>query len=128
MIGNTDWAVPNLHNLKLIKTADIDKMIAVPYDFDYSGLVNTIYAVPHGTLSIKSVRQRLYRGPGCEEDEVNAVIELYRERKADLIETIETCPVTDQKGKESMIKYIEGFFKELENGKQLLRTMKFTQS
>ena len=42
MIGNTDWAVPNYHNIRLIRSIT-DSTIPpypVPYDFDFTGLVN----------------------------------------------------------------------------------------
>ena len=34
-----------------------------PYDFDYSGIVDTDYAVPGEGVDIKSVRERAYLGP-----------------------------------------------------------------
>ncbi|HSK12913.1 MAG TPA: hypothetical protein VK907_06830, partial [Phnomibacter sp.] len=48
MIGNTDWAVPNYHNVKLLipKDSPTAQPYMVPYDFDYAGAVNTPYAVP----------------------------------------------------------------------------------
>ena len=61
MIGNTDWSVPGNHNVKLIMstTDSLHRPYAIPYDFDYSGFVNTDYAVPDEQLSIASVRERL---------------------------------------------------------------------
>ena len=47
MISNTDWNVSLLHNIKLIRKKDTKEIIVVPYDFDYSGLVNADYAVPN---------------------------------------------------------------------------------
>ena len=64
MIGNTDWSVPKYHNIKLMvpKNDTLAKPYAIPYDFDYCGLVNANYAVPAEELGIESVRERLYRG------------------------------------------------------------------
>lgn len=41
MIGNTDWSVPNNHNIELVFSRDNPALMpyAVPYDFDYCGLV-----------------------------------------------------------------------------------------
>ena len=42
MIANTDWSLSNKHNLELVKVPARDKVIALPYDFDYSGFVGQI--------------------------------------------------------------------------------------
>ena len=64
LIGNTDWSIPGLHNYKIIKPNDptIQTPFAIPYDFDYAGIINTNYAVPDEQLGIESVRERVYRG------------------------------------------------------------------
>ena len=62
MIGNTDWSVPYLHNIRLFDDGQAGSL-PVPYDFDYSGIVEASYAIPPEQLGIQSVRERLYRGP-----------------------------------------------------------------
>ena len=65
LIANTDWSVSAQHNTKLI-LLDNGNYVALPYDFDLSGVVDAPYAFVSlyaGTeLSIEKVRQRLYRG------------------------------------------------------------------
>ena len=61
MIGHLDWSVLQPHNIALFKNED-GSTTPVPYDFDYSGLVNTEYAVPPEGYDIRSVRDRVYRG------------------------------------------------------------------
>ena len=60
MIGNTDWSMAYQHNTEMF--FDGKRMIAVPYDFDHSGLVNAFYAKPNPMLKISSVTERVYRG------------------------------------------------------------------
>ena len=60
MIGNTDWSLAYQHNTEMF--FDGKRMIAVPYDFDHSGLVNAFYAKPNPMLKISSVTERVYRG------------------------------------------------------------------
>ena len=68
MIGNLDWSMragPEgegcCHNGRLL--AGIGAYYApVPYDFDFSGLVNAPYAVPPDGFGISSVRSRVYQG------------------------------------------------------------------
>jgi hypothetical protein len=65
MISNTDWSVVHQHNCKLI-VQDQDRYIAIPYDFDMSGLVDAHYAtVSHVNgekLDAERVTDRVFRG------------------------------------------------------------------
>lgn len=61
MIGNTDWSVPYLHNIRLLDNGQ-QGLLPVPYDFDHAGIVEASYAKPADQLGIVSVRERLYRG------------------------------------------------------------------
>jgi antitoxin component of RelBE/YafQ-DinJ toxin-antitoxin module len=60
LIGNTDWSIPAGHNINMIKSSDPlqVKPLAIPYDFDYAGIVNTNYAVPDERLG-RSYREGL---------------------------------------------------------------------
>lgn len=67
LIGNTDFS-PILgskgeccHNYSMFGS-DNGPLLAIPYDFDMSGFVNTPYARPETGLGIDNVRQRLYQG------------------------------------------------------------------
>ena len=62
MIGNTDVSIYALHNVRVVQRPD-KTLHVIPYDFDLSGLVNAPYAMPARGLMIKSVTDRLYRGP-----------------------------------------------------------------
>ncbi|MEM8800849.1 MAG: hypothetical protein AAGF15_12325 [Pseudomonadota bacterium] len=82
MISNLDWSVtsnlgslPCCHNVKLVaakaerksfrKTGEpeaVSEVMALPYDFDYSGLVDAPYAVVNGSLSRYPVTTRIYWG------------------------------------------------------------------
>ena len=61
MIGNTDWSVAGQHNVELV-TSDSGDYMPIAYDFDFSGAVNARYATTDPRLSIRRVRDRLYRG------------------------------------------------------------------
>jgi hypothetical protein len=62
MIGNTDFSIYALHNVRIVQRPD-KSLHTVPYDFDVSGLVNPPYGIPARALMLKSVTDRLYRGP-----------------------------------------------------------------
>ena len=62
LIGNLDWSITERHNMKLIIGDKGALPVAVPYDFDYSGLVNTPYAVPPEELNLPDVRTAYLEG------------------------------------------------------------------
>ena len=79
MIGNTDWSIAGLHNAELYFKDTI--YIPVAYDFDYSGAVNTSYAVPPPQLYLPDVRTRRYRGWCVSAEQLAPVIAFFNERK-----------------------------------------------
>ena len=54
MIGNTDMSLAKLHNIILVRASN-GTVYPVPYDFDYSGLVNARYAVPAKALNLPTI-------------------------------------------------------------------------
>jgi hypothetical protein len=72
MIANTDWSVRGVHNIVPIRDST-GETYAVPYDFDWSGVIWTPYAVPDARLGITTVRQRLFRGACRTPDELGIV-------------------------------------------------------
>jgi hypothetical protein len=84
MIGNTDYSIVKLHNIVMLD--DVKGIrYTVPYDFDYSGLVNAHYATPMKELGIGSVEERLYRGPCVTEAEAQKALQVFREKQAELM-------------------------------------------
>ena len=117
MIGNTDWAVPVNHNIKLIQPKNDSTALpeVVPYDFDYSGLVNTDYAVPDEKLEIENVRQRLYRGFPRSIEELTETLQLFKQQKENIYAIINNCPLLKKYNKQDMIDYLNDFYKIIEN-------------
>ncbi|MHA7871128.1 MAG: hypothetical protein ACX939_02140 [Hyphococcus sp.] len=123
MIGNLDWSMHNgpdgddcCHNTKLMgadKTAT-SGFIPVPYDFDYSGLVNTPYAAPPESVRVRSVRTRRYRG-FCRHnaDARNALQRIKRERES-FYEAIAAVPGLSERSKNSAAGYLDAFFDDIE--------------
>ena len=59
-IGNTDWSMPGRHNIAVLVAED--SSYAVPFDFDWTGVVDAPYAKPPPVLPIRTVRERMWRG------------------------------------------------------------------
>jgi hypothetical protein len=121
MIGNTDWAVPNYHNIKLIKPAKGENVlpIVIPYDLDYSGIVDASYAVPPEELGINSVRDRVYRGFPRSMEELDAALEIYKSQKKNIWAVVNNCAWLSNKYKKEMISYLESFYKIIDSKNQV---------
>jgi hypothetical protein len=122
MIGNYDWSVPGLHNVLIIKPVSLNStnLIAIPYDFDWSGLVNPPYAVPTKEMGIQNVRERVFEGI-CRSKEVYAKdLELFSEKKDDFYRVVNEFPYLDQNEKKDVIGYLDGFFNQFAGSKDML--------
>jgi hypothetical protein len=112
MIGNADYSITGRHNMKILGMPGYgsEGYTPVPYDFDYSGLVDASYAVPGENLGITSVRERYYLGP-CRKDEAYvAAIEHINQYREDILLMVKEFEYLDQKHKKSVIWYLEDYF------------------
>jgi hypothetical protein len=117
MIGNTDWAVSVNHNTKLIgSTKDsLSRPFVVPYDFDYSGFVNTSYAIPDEKLEIDNVRQRLYRGFPRTTQEVEEAADIFKQQKDKIYSLIKNFNLLTTASKTEMTQYLDDFYAIINN-------------
>jgi hypothetical protein len=131
MIGNADWSIPNQHNCKILlqtNTRDASMGTPVPYDFDYTGMVNASYAVPSEGSAIKSVTDRIYTGT-CRSREIFVErIKEFAEHKADFYRVITDFPYISNQAKKEMIKYLDSFYTRFDEDNSIvdefLRTCK----
>lgn len=126
MIGNTDWSVPALHNIRLISTEESQLPIAVPYDFDFSGLVNSNYASPSPKLPIKTVRQRLYRGYCRPQEEVSRQAEVFQTKKDQFYALIKGMEPLSRVVRGNAIDYLNDFYKTISSEKRMRRAFENT--
>jgi hypothetical protein len=111
LIGNTDWSV-QYQNTKVIAADSNAVPVAVPYDFDQSGLVNTPYAKPAQELELSSVKERRYRGYCIEEMErFDEAITLYNRIKPDIYKLYTDCTLLDPKYVKTTLQYFDEFYK-----------------
>ena len=114
MIGNTDLSIYVQHNVRLIQTPS-GARYPVPYDFDYSGIVNAGYAVPARGLPIASVRDRLYRGPCRTLEQWAPYFEKMRTAKPDLLAIYDTLPGLKPEYRRDAKAYLEEFFRTIDS-------------
>ena len=119
MIGNLDWSVPMRHNTKILAPEKGGFPVAVPYDFDHSGMVSTSYAYPPEGSGITSVRSRVFRGICRYNNGYNKTFDLYQKLKPDLFSLAENSSYLSEKSEKSMKKYLESFYEILDNPKKV---------
>jgi len=114
MIGNLDWSVPKRHNIKIMRKEDGSLPVAVPYDFDYSGLVDAPYAVPPEGIDISSVRTRVFRGL-CRDQGYADQIQFYKALQPKIMETVMGATYLEEKNLSQVRDYITEFYKDISN-------------
>jgi len=121
MIGNYDWAVPNQHNIKVLKPMAFDTInlsAAVPYDFDWTGLVNAGYAIPEDKITgTTTVRERIFLGVCRSREVYQKDLEEFLGKKEEFYRLINEFPWLNAKQKMTMILYLDEFFDQC-TGKQ----------
>lgn len=122
LIGNTDWSLPYLHNVQLFDMRG--SLVAVPYDFDWAGIVDAPYAVPDFRLKIRSVRDRLWRGPCLSNEAIQDALQRYRERKEAIYALYTTAQGLDPKLVKSSLEYLDAFYKTINSPKDVEREMR----
>jgi hypothetical protein len=113
MVGNTDVSMYKLHNITLVRTST-GVVYPVPYDFDYSGLVNARYASPDRELGLSSVRERLYRGPCRTVDELTPLLDRFRAVREEVMDLYTGLPQLENGYRKDAKRYLDQFFRTIE--------------
>ena len=120
LIANHDWSMRAgpvgdtcCHNAKLIGTSGPGQATPVPYDFDFSGLVNAPYANPPEQLKIRSVRERQYRGYCVHNPQVAEAARIFRSKRPVFEAELKSIPGLDPQGAASAIAFMGQFFAEI---------------
>jgi hypothetical protein len=116
LVGNTDWSVQFMQNIKFIATDSNAIVTTVPYDFDHAGLVDAPYARPAEELRMRSVQERRYRGYCIKNmKQFDASIALFNRIKKDLYKLYTDCAYIDEKYKKSTLRYFDEFYATINN-------------
>ncbi|NOR76468.1 MAG: hypothetical protein GQ525_15090 [Draconibacterium sp.] len=127
MIANTDWRIKAGHNTKFLKslTEVTNQVVSVPYDFDFSGFVETRYSYPQSWTSIKEITDREYLGYCRDNDQAYLDnIKRFEEKKDEILKTIEEFSYLDERERKYLKNYIGRFFTEIKRPENFLVTLK----
>ena len=117
MVGNTDWSVPYRHNIKLLQVATAGAPVPVPYDFDYTGLVEAPYATPPPELGINSVRQRLFRGYHFSNAIYEPVIKDFNAQKEKIYALYQQSSLLNKGYCKQTLNFLDSFYKTINSPK-----------
>jgi hypothetical protein len=123
MIGNYDWSVPGQHNILVMRSLEPDPYgqgIAIPYDFDWTGVVNAAYAIPAENIGTENVRERIFEGICRTREVYNRELDMFLEKKQEFYKVINEFPYINQKAKKDITNYLDGFFDLLEGKRNII--------
>lgn len=133
MIGNLDWAMNAgpagegcCHNSKLVgagKTAT-SGLAPLPYDFDYSGLVDAPYAVPPAQVKVANVKVRRYRGFCRHNDAARAAAADFRARRPAVEAALTSVPGLEERVQRKASAYLAGFFEAVATDEGVEKVLK----
>jgi hypothetical protein len=118
-IANTDWSVPGLHNIVLLRARDTT--YAVPFDFDWSGVIAPPYARPAPSLPIRSVRERIYRGFCQAAGDLEPVLAQFEALRDSIAAVYRAIPDLDPRTVERTLRYYDEFYRAVADRAQFVR-------
>jgi hypothetical protein len=114
MIGNEDWDVMLMRNLKLIELHNSNKCLLVPYDFDFAGMVDASYAVPNADNGLRSVRDRIYLGIPVSDELIRWTVKMFQLKKDEVLEYVRDFRPLSLNGRKEVKEYLLTFYNFLE--------------
>jgi hypothetical protein len=133
MISNLDWAMTAspageencCHNSRLIGAKGATTgLINVPYDFDYSGLVDAPYAVPPASIHVSDVRVRRYRGFCAHNEQAQAVAADLATHRASLLAILDQTPRLGEGYRKRADAYLGNFFDDIASPAKVAEMLK----
>lgn len=119
LIGNTDFSMiagpandTCCHNALLFGEGP-DRYLPIPYDFDFSGLVNAPYAEPNPRLNIRRVTTRLYRGNCMHNPYLVDAVATVMAQQAPVMSLVDAVPGMDDRTRDTARSYLSKFFEEM---------------
>ncbi len=125
-IGNTDWEIASCRNIMLLQPPDSAKLIPVPYDFDFSGLVSAPYASPSAESGVLTVHDRFLMADGIDEQAIRKARVKFLAAKKSLYAWCMN-PNLSSESSELMTAFLDTFFKAVEADEAVPSKLNFTK-
>ena len=125
LLGNLDWSMragpPGegcCHNSRLLQGSGTS-LVPVPYDFDYSGLVDAPYAVPPDGFHISSVKSRVYQGYCRHNGQAVAVAAEFRAQRPAIEALFGQIPSMEDRTRRKALSFIARFYDDIATDESL---------
>ena len=126
-LGNTDLSAIRgpgddecCHNVELFEQTP-GLFLPVPYDFDFSGMVDTPYAAPNPRFGIRYVTTRLYRGLCRNNDRLDGTFNRFSDNKQKIYALIENQQGLNKKSRHDMTEFVNEFYHTIERDELIER-------
>lgn len=113
LIGNTDWDLSMNRNICPIQIAGSDLILAIPYDFDFSGLVNAQYAYPSAASGLVSVRERQFRMKNLPEADLDHASQRIRPALEAFLQADYAKDFLSKQAQKDIHRYLVSFFRQI---------------
>ncbi len=123
MIGNTDWEISMLRNVRLIRTSQSSKILAMPYDFDFSGLVSAPYSSPSSDTGLKTVRDRFLMANGLDREALKRALESIKKEKSAIYDICRHKSLS-RDAISDMLHFLDTFFDSVSDSSEVPQMMK----
>ncbi len=117
MVANTDFSLAHLHNTELIGYIE-GQAHAVPYDFDWAGIIDAPYCNPNPMLEVRRCRDRVYRGWCYGEGVIRHAAEKFIESKDAFHRLLNEQAGLRDKSRSEMSEFLDDFFEIIETPKE----------
>lgn len=123
MVGNTDWEIAMMRNIKLFQSYESGKIIVAPYDFDFSGFVGAPYATPASESGLTSIRDRFLMADGLKPEALKKACAQIKQMRKDFTHICRSKWL-DRATQDQLIAYLDSFFDNLNERNELPIRMK----
>ena len=111
MIGNTDWSLRQVRNIKVMLLDE--KYVVIPYDFDFAGLVLAPYARVNADYDLSSLRERVYLGFEEDLEYMESVKKRFKKKKGKFRRRTKHLVFLHKAHKNSVLVYLKSFYKNI---------------
>ncbi len=120
LIGNFDFSPTGgsnnecCHNYAMFGES-LESLVAIPYDFDFAGIVNAPNAVPNLEMGVERIGQRVYHGHCQNNDQVEGSIDRFEQKRDDIYALIAGQEELEPTVRENIARYVDGFYEIMED-------------
>ena len=113
LIGNSDFELAVSKNVKIVEKNG--RLISIPYDFDFAGLVEAPYAVPNPDYELTSTKDRVFLGYKEIVSDLHSMLYVFKGKEKEFEKIIRNFKLLSVIEREEMTEYLDSFYENMEN-------------